>query len=70
MSCKVAYPKLMCSTQPFGSEVNSAKVDVSHTQPVLCLLHVEPESGANWDQTWSLHTGQTLKTVKDSEQKQ
>ena len=47
---------LQRDTSKFRSEVNRAIVDVSHT-PDPCLLHVKPESGANWDKTWSLYTG-------------
>ena len=41
-------------------------MSLTHT-PDPCLLHVKPESGANWDKTWPLYTGHTLKTVKDSQ---
>ena len=44
-------------------------MSLTHT-PVPCMLHVKPQSGTNWDQTWSLHTGHPLKTVEDGEQKQ
>ena len=44
-------------------------MSVTHTA-VPCLLHVKPESGANWDRTWQIHTGHPLQTVKDNSEPQ